>query len=867
MLRTRDVVAAFLALMLTRMAWNDEAENLSASLHLSFYFPFVKDQVAPVPFDVDGDGTVEALVTMRPSRGNGWVLQLLDLKPLHSAYNSKTGLGAPFQPKELLRSEVITQEDEQHGLGRPLQIVTGQVMVRGIAKTPTEQDFNGMSLDERTRHYFCGVDWHDASSKCGTPCPTGTADACPDNERCYADTPCDSSKLNKKDPDVHEDNYHLTPSGGLPSCFTMWSNGRVTMHSLTNSKFMEEESIDSADSQNMTVAALQAKLKRKIRKQKTPLELLSMWSTNILPGMPSQIKDPVKVQLTFLDTFDSIPDARNGMVIVSGDLSPDKPSEQPLGGPQLNQFKSPRFVIALDAMTGEILWDSIQNSIDRKEEIPLPVKLERGATSVARRRSMVAQLDTTFSSSNGAESGNHNGNLPNCLTGYRFSLLGATDALPYAYWGPPDAGIRPVHLDHSNTQRKFHRHDQHHAHKHRTALSSTSASSQNHQPGATSPHNHHHRRTLHNQPKKKASGSKQSWHSALINPRRQKQHRKLHGGHLHYGRPNVIVNYHAGGLHVHSLQNGQPLCHLSLLEEALYVDLQRDGVMDTIQVITNGKSLVMDPTTGTYADPWVADLASRVTQAEDRGKTAEERAKDAAKPYHHVSRLCHALALSGMPAREELFSTPLCGTYGNKHSKDGELDHSWNQVFAAPPLVVESIYPQHRHREKDIIFAMSNGVVSRVQGGTGRRQWKLNGKNVENFPTWGRHEATEIVSLTRLQVDDFEVAPYARPIVLVGESSIAVMSATSPNVLATANIPQRSLHRPILADVSGDGVTDVMVITADAVWGYQILVRTGASIFFRILVGLLLMGILLALLRNQFGGASLRDRHKRSTDA
>ena len=875
MLRSRDVVAAVLALMLTRMAWNEQAENLSASLHMSFYFPFVKDQVAPVPFDVDGDGTAESLVTIRPSSGTGWIMQLLDLKPLHSTYSSKTALGAPFQPKELLRSDVITPEMIQgsvddtpdHLPAKPLQIVTGQVVVRGVKKAPSEEEFNAMSLDERTKHYFCGLDWHDAADKCGTPCPSGTADACPDNERCYADTPCDSSKLNRKDSDVHEDSHHLTPAGGLPSCFTVWSNGQVTMHSLTSSK-VEDPEDPSADSQDLTVAALQAKLKRKIRKQKTPLELLNLWSVKILPDLESQIQSPASVQLTFLDATDSIPEAKNGMLIVSGDLTPDKPKERPLGTPPLDVLKSPRFVVALDAMTGEVLWDSFQNFDEKKEEVPLPLRLERGATSVARRRSRVAQLDATLSSTTEAEghAGNHNGNLPNCLTGYRFSLLGATDALPYAYWGPADAGVRAVHLDHTNTQRKFHRHDQHHAHKHRTALSSSSSSSHIHQPGATSPHHHHHHhhhRTLSKQPNKHASGSSHSWDSALINPRKRKQHGKHHGGHVHFGRPNVIVNYHAGGLHVHSLQNGQPLCHLSLLEEALYVDLQRDGVMDTIQVITNGKKLVLDPTTGTYADPWVADLATRVTKAQESEK---EKNRKAAKPYHHVSRLCHALALSGMPAREELFSTPLCGTYGNKYSKDGDEEQPWKQIFPAPPLVVESMYPQHRHREKDIIFAMSNGVVSRVRGGTGRRQWKLNGKNIENFPTWGRSEVSETVSLTRLQVDDLEVAAYARPVVLVGESSIAVLSATSANVLAATNIPQRSLRRPILADISGDGVTDVMVITADAVWGYQILVRTGASIFFRILVGLLLMGIMLALLRNQFGGISLRDRHKRSTD-
>jgi len=339
----------------------------------------------------------------------------------------------------------------------------------------------------------------------------------------------------------------------------------------------------------------------------------------------------------------------------------------------------------------------------------------------------------------------------------------------------------------------------------------------------------------------------------------------------------VVVNYHAGGLHVHSLQNGQPLCHLSLNEETLYVDVQRDGVMDSIQIVTNGKNLVLDPLTGTYADPWVAKLAAKLddatasASAADTSKKNKDDNSSESKFYHLMHRFCHALALSGNPPREELFSTPLCSASSSRGKNNNDQNHPWGQVYAAPPLVVESLYSQHRHREKDVIIAMSNGIVSRIRGGTGRRQWKLDGHRnaAENFPTWGDWEATRTVSLTQLQVnsDSDDVANYARPILLVGESSLAILSATYANVLASTNIPQRSIRRPIVADINGDGVSDVLIATADAIWGYEITIRTGASIFFRILVGLLLMGILLAILRNRYGGTSARDRYKRSTDA
>ena len=68
--------------------------------------------------------------------------------------------------------------------------------------------------------------------------------------------------------------------------------------------------------------------------------------------------------------------------------------------------------------------------------------------------------------------------------------------------------------------------------------------------------------------------------------------------------------------------------------------------------------------------------------------------------------------------------------------------------------------------------------------------------------------------------------------------------------------------RPILADLTGDGTTDIIIATNDALWGYQVIVQSGASVLFRILTGLLLMGMALALLRNRFGQRS----DKRSTD-
>mmetsp|Transcript_19231 Transcript_19231/g.44796 ORF Transcript_19231/g.44796 Transcript_19231/m.44796 type:complete len:117 (-) Transcript_19231:1914-2264(-) len=103
----------------------------------------------------------------------------------------------------------------------------------------------------------------------------------------------------------------------------------------------------------------------------------------------------------------------------------------------------------------------------------------------------------------------------------------------------------------------------------------------------------------------------------------------------------------------------------------------------------------------------------------------------------------------------------------------------------------------------------------------------------------------------------------ARPILLSGENGMALLSATHGSVLASTVFPQASRGRPILADLSGDGTQDAIVTCSDALWGYQIIVTTGSSVVFRIMVGLLIMGIALALLRNRYSG---QQDDKRSTD-
>jgi len=683
MLRSRDIVAVLVAAWLVRMAWKDDQDFLSASIHLAFYTYGNGNAVAPM--DVDGDGTNEGLaLAVATHNKTQWQMEILDLKKLHHHGN---GVGSPFRPPAMVSSSSIVT------VANPIKVVTGQLIPalkekeKPVVKlTPIDESV----FNERTRHYFCGVDWKDASDNCRQPCPKGTATECPDGEKCYADTACNA--LDKiQQPAKAESDLILTPAGGLPSIVSLWSDGKVRMHSLT------------AD------------------KGATSLELRLMWTQD--------------VALEVFSEHDLL--LANDIVIVGGTSSPNA------------------IVVAFNALTGDVLWNTKDNAVIKAQD----ERKRRGSTSFARRRSrIISQTESAADSS-----------LPSCWAAFRHSLL--ESGLPHSYWGPRDATWTAVHLNKTPKPKKM------------------------------------------NQKHKK-------WH--------QRHHRR---GPIH-GKPNALLSHSQQGILVRSLKNGRPLCHLSLLDHVLYGDLNHDGTLDQLQVVTD------DSDRGDGGDEWVARLAQQVAN--------QDIDRNATKRLVSSNRLCHVLALSGLPAREELFSANLCGP---GFSRDFG-DHESIPLIPAPPIVVG---------EKEVMIALSNGMVSKHNTVTGKPLWNMHGQNIlEDFPTWGRRST--VAHTAQIGVMKAPNAP--PPILLAGESSMVLLSAATGRIMASGHFPQISQTRPILADLTGDGTTDIIIATNDALWGYQVIVQSGASVLFRILTGLLLMGMALALLRNRFGQRS----DKRSTD-
>lgn len=771
MLRNRDVLALLAILILVRSAWNNGTESMSAAVDLAFFFP--RDRVVVLaPMDVDGDGTKEALAVVKaiPEK-ESFTLEIMDLKPLH---DFRMTYLEPFRPKILFSSEEIN-DDNAH----PIYLTTGQLLIKKNQYSLSDTDekggkynnLNEVVTNDRTRHYFCGIDWHDASSKCRTPCPNGQANECPNDERCFADTPCDVLDERIED-EAQKNMFELTPAGGLPSVASLWTNGVIMLHSLTNTK-AENETTNH-------------------RKQ---LDLRELWRYRIFPQ--EKANDAVdilweEINVVFLDAYSSMEArAQHGMLVVSASYFLD-------GDPESDRST---FTVAIDAFKGTVLWESHSDVGLDTDDKPLPLPLtKRGQSSFARRRSCVARHMLGSQSTASASA------LPNCMSLLKKAVK--KEVFPYSYWGPKDAGVAAIHLN----QKKIPRDNRNHR------------ASKPHEEYVTAPNNH--------VPKK--------WHHKFHHRRKNE-----HSNHQYepvQGKPNALVTQTRGGLQIRSLKNGKAFCHLALLEENLYSDLNNDGVLDQVQVVLHTK-------THKPNDKFIWNLAAKLDQQHHPPK---ENSTEKQEHLKSKPQLCHILALSGIPAKEEMFSAPICGKVRERSGVNPAIN-----LDSVNPLVVESIGT--RGNKHDIIVALNNGMVHRIQGSGGRRMWFLSGtQRTSNFPTW-EEENNQNALLARIQSN--HIAPPSRPLLLTGDNSLAVLSVTTGDILASAAFPQKSSSKPIVTDLSGDGSADVMILTHDVILGYQVVINRGAPVTQRILVGLLLMLLMLATIRNRYSRGG-----KRSTD-
>jgi hypothetical protein len=738
---------------------------------------------------------------------------------------------------------------------------------------PRKDDPNFADYDHK-RHYFCGTDWHHAANSCHKHCPDGMSSSCADGETCYADTPCDAhmpDSIDSNDIDNNSDESSttmaLTPRGTLPGIVTVWSDGSVSLHVVTADVPTTSWEGDSTSQQ-------QHRPKRAKQKPKPQLELRQMWRVYPLKGgSGSETTEDITDSSGMGKRGDSVVFDELGVTFESGVIFGDENGDAMkakvgnhgavlIGGKYIITKEDGRqqplrvSFHALDALTGASLWElkgqnNGKKKNDTKQDFQIPII---HTTSSARRRSHLPTKDTLdpdFDSENSFIEGDDVMTSEECLTHFRSSVLNVeSGALPHEFWDDGEYGSMSVGRFDRTKKSGGKRGRQSPKHGHQLIKNSLVGGG----------HNKDSARTKEKTNRASISGgitlnkNAKGWQSEFINravPRRLINQQRFNAKHPRMGKPNVVLFHSREGLAVLSLKNGRPVCHLSLTDHALYADLDQDGKLDTVQVVTSPEE---------FSASSVQSLIQKITG---------EKKDHSSQPDAPV--ICHALVTSGVPPQEELFTAPLC-LGGPSMSINPHKPQSG--ISAAAPLLVEGSIGYGN----DVVFAMNNGVIVRYDS-NGREVWRKKGGLKDGTPHWMQ---SDIAFLGRIQFGSVKESHSSvsasshrnqhrpgsplRPILLSGEEGAALISPSSGRVLSSVAFPQNPVtSQPLLVDLNGDGTDDVLVVSGDGLWGYRVVVETGRSGFFRIVVVTLLVAIAIAALVHKTGQEP--GRHKRSMDA
>nr|KYP66914.1 hypothetical protein KK1_013225 [Cajanus cajan] len=285
--------------------------------------------------------------------------------------------------------------------------------------------------------------------------------------------------------------------------------------------------------------------------------------------------------------------------------------------------------------------------------------------------------------------------------------------------------------------------------------------------------------------------------------------------------PNVVVAHQKEGIEALHLASGRTICKLHLQEGGLHADINGDGVLDHVQAVG--------------------------------GNGAEQTVVSGSM---EVLRPCWAVATSGVPIREQLFNVSICHYTHFNLFQHGELYRSYNQgsdiaslEVATPILIPRS--DGHRHRKGshgDVIFLTNRGEITSYSPGLHGHdavwQWQQStGVTWSNLPSpSGMMEGGQVIPTLKplsLRLHDNQ-----EMILAAGEQEAVVISPGG-SLLATIELPAPPTHVLICEDFSNDGLTDLIIVTSNGVYGF-VQTRQPGALFFSMLVGCLIvvMGVI-----------------------
>lgn len=279
----------------------------------------------------------------------------------------------------------------------------------------------------------------------------------------------------------------------------------------------------------------------------------------------------------------------------------------------------------------------------------------------------------------------------------------------------------------------------------------------------------------------------------------------------HTEYPNVVVAHTKRGVEVVTLTTGAPVAALALSPYNSYADVDGDGIVDQILVLQN------------------SDEANKHEKA--HGITA--RGAEGASHVTPEGRLAHCtmVVLSGLPARHPLFSGQVCKKGHslqdpmnlNSRSKRMVGEHITlpSRIAAAPPLVLRTLRQRSTTESpvKNIIVAINAGVVTCFTG-KGEHLWQIVGA-----PTWNEQfQYRTVVPFDSDAARADDVGKHDNlhsDILIIGDTAVSLLNRDG-YILTSATVPKEPIAMPAIGDFDNDGITDIIIVTKNAVLGYRL---------------------------------------------
>ena len=257
----------------------------------------------------------------------------------------------------------------------------------------------------------------------------------------------------------------------------------------------------------------------------------------------------------------------------------------------------------------------------------------------------------------------------------------------------------------------------------------------------------------------------------------------------HAHAPNVVVALSETGLDARHLYSGARVCRLRLPSPGLSADVDGDGVLDYVVAVSSHGG-----------------------------------GGGAGGAAHAHARACTGVALAGVPPIEPLWNVSLCGRHG---ADEGDGDDGGDSFFggarhsgpveAAPPALLRTRDAAGRRTRAHslIAFLTSRGDVAAVRQ-DGSRAWRARAG-----ARWAPHPPGSPHPPPAPTLAAFALRPHTRAAAFLaaGDERVSLVSATG-HVLASAPLPAPPTLPALAVDADGDGLTDVIVVTAGGVFGF-----------------------------------------------